>query len=222
VTSWGIWGPIEPDRIEAILLTYRIGPRHRDWFTRIRTMQQVECHAAPELAQRLHAEITAMFEARDDTIRRDWERNHEERVADTAAMLWCPLRDASVIGVNTDRLPRRGRPCFICGKPLGGRRTRWCSDPCWQLWFSNHEWQAASGAAMRRDGRKCVKCGSQDGIEVNHMDPRYGRGYHQGCHHHLDRLETLCHNCHVIETNRQRAERVSSAGAAAPPEGGPT
>jgi hypothetical protein len=44
-------------------------------------------------------------------------------------------------------------------------------------------------------------------LEVNHVDPRNGRGYHQGCHHHLDRLESLCHGCHVEETNAQRAAR---------------
>lgn len=44
-------------------------------------------------------------------------------------------------------------------------------------------------------------------LEVNHKDPREGRGYHEGCHHHQDRLETLCHDCHVIETTRQGRER---------------
>ncbi len=41
-------------------------------------------------------------------------------------------------------------------------------------------------------------------LEVNHRVPRRGRGYHAGCHHHLDGLETLCHRCHVAETNAQQ------------------
>lgn len=45
-------------------------------------------------------------------------------------------------------------------------------------------------------------------LQVNHMDPRYGRGYHKGCHNHQDRLETLCAPCHQIETNAQREARA--------------
>ena len=41
-------------------------------------------------------------------------------------------------------------------------------------------------------------------LEVNHIDPRRNRGYRWGCWHHLEKLETLCHPCHVDETNRQR------------------
>jgi hypothetical protein len=56
-----------------------------------------------------------------------------------------------------------------------------------------------------------VRCGSTSSPEVNHKDPLVGRGYHQGCHHHLDGLETLCHPCHVVETTRQRRERLGAA-----------
>ncbi len=42
-------------------------------------------------------------------------------------------------------------------------------------------------------------------IEVNHVVPRRGGGYQAGCHHHVAGLETLCHPCHVAETNRQQA-----------------
>lgn len=51
-------------------------------------------------------------------------------------------------------------------------------------------------------------------LEVNHIDPRAGRGYHQGCHHHLSALEVLCHPDHVAETNRQMRERREAARAA--------
>jgi hypothetical protein len=48
-------------------------------------------------------------------------------------------------------------------------------------------------------------------LEVNHIDPRRGRGYAMGCHHHLDRLETVCHPCHVEITHAQRRDRVGVA-----------
>jgi HNH endonuclease len=47
------------------------------------------------------------------------------------------------------------------------------------------------------------------GLEVNHIEPRYGRGYGNGCHNHLSNLETLCRACHVAVTKVQRAERAA-------------
>ena len=44
-------------------------------------------------------------------------------------------------------------------------------------------------------------------VEVNHREPRHGRGYHSGCHHHLNGLETLCHRCHVAVTAGQALGR---------------
>jgi hypothetical protein len=41
-------------------------------------------------------------------------------------------------------------------------------------------------------------------LEVNHIEPRRGKGYAWGCHHHPEKLETLCRTCHVDETTRQR------------------
>lgn len=109
--------------------------------------------------------------------------------------------------------------CDWCGAPLTGRRTRWCSDECCNEFGRQHAWTAARGAALVRDKRSCVRCGSErdpDGkrwrgwLQVNHIDPRVGRGYGFGCHNHLSNLETLCHPCHVDETNRQRRERESA------------
>ena len=50
-------------------------------------------------------------------------------------------------------------------------------------------------------------------LEVNHktslrdVTPRVTYA-DVSCAHHLDGLETLCHAHHVVETNRQRAERT--------------
>lgn len=51
-------------------------------------------------------------------------------------------------------------------------------------------------------------------LEVNHIDPRRGAGYANGCWHHLDGLETLCHDCHQIVTAAQRAEGAPPSIAA--------
>lgn len=102
--------------------------------------------------------------------------------------------------------------CDKCGKPLSGRRRRWCSDKCagWLAheFAKNHEWRYARRAAKRRDRYRCVKCGSQSKLEVNHISPLFGSGYTPSCLHHLEGLQTLCHGCHVKETNLQRRTRA--------------
>lgn len=75
---------------------------------------------------------------------------------------------------------------------------------------TEHDWALAKKAAKTRDGHACVTCGSTDRLEVNHIDPRRGQGYGKGCHHHLDNLETLCHDCHVLVTREQRRQDPNS------------
>lgn len=100
-----------------------------------------------------------------------------------------------------------------CNKPLPPRRRRWCSDACGNEWARNHSWTSARHAAKRRDGFRCVRldeagerCSGRP-LEVNHIEPRRGGGYGNGCHHHLDNLETLCHAHHVVITNEQMGRR---------------
>lgn len=96
--------------------------------------------------------------------------------------------------------------CDWCGAALVGRQLRWCSRACSTSFWENHQWSMARTAAMRRDGSMCVRCGAP-AEEVNHIVPRNGAGYDNGCAHHIDGLESLCHDCHVIETTRQGRER---------------
>lgn len=97
--------------------------------------------------------------------------------------------------------------CQRCSTPLPKYRRRWCSDACGWWWMENHNWNFTRPAALRRD-KGCVKCGSRENMEVNHIVPRNGRGYGVGCHNHLDGVETLCRKCHVVVTKAQRAERL--------------
>ena len=101
--------------------------------------------------------------------------------------------------------------CDLCGRTLRGRQRRWCSKSCENVFWRNHYWAWARRAAMRRDRRRCVRCGVGSSLEVNHIVPRNGRGMNAGCIHHLVNLETLCHAHHLVETRRQAVERRAIA-----------
>ena len=118
--------------------------------------------------------------------------------------------------------PTSGRKgfCWRCEAALPPRRRKWCSEDCAELYWRNHSWSYTREAAIRRDNWRCRICGyGQDfirtGLEVNHIVPLEGIGYGDGCHNHLDNLETLCHGCHVIVTTRQG--RMRKAGSLQPP-----
>lgn len=123
---------------------------------------------------------------------------------------------------------QREGTCGACGKPLEGRNRWFCrsapgeqyGDSCRHRFAINHWWGEASRAAIERDNWICRRCSSdlshpaQSGgydtrsldlrPEVNHIVPRDGAGYGNGCHHHQDNLETLCHKCHLLTTAEQR------------------
>ena len=112
--------------------------------------------------------------------------------------------------------------CRWCNGLLPQRATRWCRPQCRTAARENHVFSGPGGAceaALRRDGYRCVRCGSagshEHALQVNHRIPIRGRHKVAGCHHHLEPgpdgrsgLETLCSgpgSCHQDETNRQRA-----------------
>lgn len=135
------------------------------------------------------------------------------------------LRDHS----TCPHLPYEDQPgvCDRCGATLTGRQRRWCSDRCQFEWRREHDWGSARSAAVERDDHTCRHCGARERydwrnpaeavrLEVNHIDPREGRGYGFGCHNHLDNLETLCTPCHRTVTNAQAAERRERRNAQPP------
>jgi hypothetical protein len=117
--------------------------------------------------------------------------------------------------IECNMTPWQGRDnaCQWCDADLkvGGKRTVWCSNACALAWERNHVWRKARTAARRRDKYACRECGVKrsEGValEVNHIEPLVGRGYHYGCVHHQSNLETLCKKHHVEKTNQQRAAR---------------
>lgn len=106
----------------------------------------------------------------------------------------------------------RGDPkrCRMCDAGLPKRCRRWCSGLCRETFYENHLWTFARDAALRRDGFACVECGvtSVDPatgytrlngtrpewvrLQVHHDPPVLGNHGRNGCHHHQDRLKTLC------------------------------
>ena len=118
--------------------------------------------------------------------------------------------------------PREPGTCGACGKPLVGRNRWFCPSPygkarspgesCRATYAVNHFWEVARAEALRRADWTCRVCrrrGEPDvdpsiGLEVNHIVPRNGGGYHTGCHHHQDNLAVLCHDCHLGVTAAQR------------------
>lgn len=168
-----------------------------------------------------------------------WAEEQQRREAATARQRAAQAEDRARLALCPLKGPRAGEPgrCGLCGGELPRTKAghihpnrRWCSTACSDTYWQNHGWGQASWAALRRDGWRCRRCGhpgyggsaappghftdeerrSLRPLEVNHRIPRNGRGYHEGCHHHLEDLETLCRPCHGQETSRQmRARRLA-------------
>lgn len=63
--------------------------------------------------------------------------------------------------------------------------------------YRDPRWPALRLAAKRRDGWKCVRCGSRQRLEVDHIEPVRDRpdlGFE------LTNLQTLCGKCHGRKT----------------------
>lgn len=66
--------------------------------------------------------------------------------------------------------------------------------------YSDPRWQALRLAAKRRDGWKCVKCGSKAFLEIDHIQrirDEPDRAFD------LTNLQTLCRRCHSAKTARE-------------------
>lgn len=109
------------------------------------------------------------------------------------------------------------RRCQWCDAALVGRQRNWCGRPCLAAFLAAHDWNKARHLAVKRDGG-CVTCGTGRPLEVNHVEPRRGRGYRMGCWNHPENLQTLCIPHHREVTNAQaqarREGRCDRIGAA--------
>ena len=66
-------------------------------------------------------------------------------------------------------------------------------------------WYQAREQALERDGHKCVQCGSEEDMEVDHICERTDGGSN-----YLENLQTLCKSCHNEKTAESRRARRNS------------
>jgi 5-methylcytosine-specific restriction endonuclease McrA len=101
-----------------------------------------------------------------------------------------------------EKFPHVPGLCGFCHKPIppGNGRWRWCSRKCALEAAIRVSPGVARWEAIRRDGRKCVQCGSTKGLEVHHIHAVKDGGAFCG----LDNLVTLCHKCHVETRKKPR------------------
>lgn len=64
------------------------------------------------------------------------------------------------------------------------------------LYLTTKVWRGIRYAVLKRDGMACVRCGSTVELQVHH------KRYHEIGADALEDLETLCVNCHSVETKR--------------------
>ncbi|MFH1485656.1 MAG: hypothetical protein ABIH46_06270 [Chloroflexota bacterium] len=119
--------------------------------------------------------------------------------------------------------------CKRCGKPLTGRRQKYCSDECRDIYCGNHFWNMARWECVHRngyDGRRryqtrCDKCGRSidaygfngyghgwDAAEVDHLIPLEGGERNETCLNHQYLLRCLCHKCHTKRHTSYKEPKV--------------
>ena len=143
----------------------------------------------------------------------------------------CPLRPKNLPpglchGCGVDLLPGTHRWCSqdCADRAIGNHNWSWARGLA--LRRAGERWDRDE---ERWSGALCDQCGQDaravkhvetswypDGRdrvdywspEVNHVDPRTGAGYGDGCHHHQTNLQVLCRPCHIAETTRQTRQRL--------------
>ena len=91
------------------------------------------------------------------------------------------------------------KPCLVCGDltPSGSycalHRPRKRPTPSTRAWARPGS-RRLRERVLRRDGFRCVRCGSRERLEVHHRLP-----VSEGGAHVPENLETRCHGCHRAE-----------------------
>lgn len=79
-----------------------------------------------------------------------------------------------------------------------GRKSSYLRKLC------SPEWQSVARRVRMRDGHRCKLCGSKVNLEVHHLT-YYVNGRSIVGHEaeHLDKLITLCGNCHAAQHKKK-------------------
>ena len=72
-----------------------------------------------------------------------------------------------------------------------------------ESFYSSSEWKATAAAIKKRDGYKCVKCGSRDRLIVDHIIERKDGG---ADYDHAN-LQSVCWPCHGKKTAAEAVKR---------------
>lgn len=121
-----------------------------------------------------------------DKCQREFRQQHDWNAARAAALV------------------RDGHRCVRCGGDGSEQReTRW--HPA----FSESQLRRLGVELLTNEPITAILIAAvrEPWLEVNHIAPRNGQGYGWGCAHHLDGLETLCHQHHVEVTRDQAVAR---------------
>lgn len=74
--------------------------------------------------------------------------------------------------------------------------------------LNKRRWQAARLAVLERDGWRCIQCetfpGIRNRLEVDHIQPLHAGGEPYS----LENLQTLCAQCHLTKTIKERGGEV--------------
>ena len=104
---------------------------------------------------------------------------------------------------NLSSLPATGR-CLVCNGPLPKRAHKYCSREHAAEMLARYDYTAMTAAVLKRDGHKCIMCGSTRRLEVDHIVPISDRGSVLD----QDNCRTLCHQHHVEVTAEWRRSKA--------------
>lgn len=166
---------------------------------------------APTFGDRLHCDLCGV----------DLPRTKSGRIA--PGRRWCSPECSDTYwgshqwGVARQMALKRDEyRCVKCGSDGGTiyKCSMWTCQKPWPCEKAGQEETIRGyGRPLKRTHQRVVMVGK---LEVNHIEPRKGGGYNNGCHHHLEGLETLCHPCHVKVTTAQLREWRPSKNDQAP------
>ncbi len=109
----------------------------------------------------------------------------------------CPLHGYWIKKDKDDRCPK-------CSKGKNKNYDRTKRDQSSKKIYNSKKWikESRPGAIVRDNGR-CVKCGSNENLVVDHIKELKDGG----SPYDLNNLQTLCKKCHKIKTDIEKKRR---------------